>query len=153
MGELGAHRRRTQEELKLDGEGVGASNKAAFGDAADHPFALDTSRWPAGLRGTRGEHTKGKINILAPSKYHSTKRRSSRTGLQFVLWEYPCWKAVALWRRFSVPHYVASHSVPRGDIAPYRTSTSICCAGPRRAQPRSESVSLWTENALISTKR
>ena len=41
--------------------GVGASNKAALGDPADHPFALDTSRWPAGLRGTRGEeHTKGK---------------------------------------------------------------------------------------------
>jgi hypothetical protein len=29
--------------------GVGASNKAALWDAADHPFALDTPRWPAGL--------------------------------------------------------------------------------------------------------
>jgi hypothetical protein len=77
----------------------------------------------------------------AQEMFHSTKRNAPELGLQLVLWEYPCWKAVALWRRFSVPHYVASHSVPRGDIAPYLTSISVCCADPTEAQPRAESVS------------
>src|ERR1700726_4338661 len=45
MGEPGAHRRRTLEELKWGGGGGGgASNKAALGDAADHPFALGSAR-------------------------------------------------------------------------------------------------------------
>jgi hypothetical protein len=30
------------------------------------------------------------------------KENAPELGLQLVLWEYPCWKAVALWRRFSL---------------------------------------------------
>jgi hypothetical protein len=75
---------------------------------------------------------KGKIKCaLRSSKDHSTKRKRSRTGTARFM-GIPVLEAVALWWRFSVPHYVASHSVPRGDIAPYRTSISVSCADPRK---------------------
>jgi hypothetical protein len=63
---------------------------------------------------------KGILRTLRPSKNHSTKRKRSRIQLQRVLRENWCWEPAALCWRFSVPHGICSHSVPR---APGRSTS------------------------------
>jgi hypothetical protein len=87
-----------------------------------------------------GAH-EGKINILGLPRIIRPKETLQNWNTARFMGIPVLEKAVALWRRFSVHHYVGSHSVPRGDIAIYRTSISVCCADPTEAQPGAESVS------------
>src|SRR5258708_24310389 len=63
----------------------------------------------------------GTLRTLRRSKNHPTKIKRSRTRLQLVLGENCYWRPAALCWRFSIPHEMRSHSVPRGDSAPERT--------------------------------